>query len=736
MMGLALVTVQTVMRQIQPSDQVEKSFCALAAAESGLADTVVRLDQELLSEFTSDDENLALSVWVPIQGGGEDAEYTYGLDTSKAGAVGEVRAYVAGRCGDQTRVLEAVLSKRSTLDYVYMSDIETPAFDLPGAYSTSLYSTSNLSSAQIAERLCTRWWYAPGQVKFNSSGWTSVTGNQRNQKLCQWAGIYNTERLKGAVHTNDVWRLQNTDLTAVIEEGGITSSCPATAAEGLAANGVGCPESSRFIDTGVSGGLSTFDNTYQNDTYRPTNYNYSALLQTLHRNPEYDSVLALPPSPQALAKQASLTGCVYTGPTRLRFETVNGVGYMWVTSPDTQVTRPGCDGELVVGEPTNGTRLKATSATAQPTKRVRLDQFDDLVIYVQDVPRSTGADDPDNAFDVNNRWAAGAEYSCLNKSVNSTNYPFVIPSDTVDPTLFSNKTGWKFKGFPSEWASASSPWYGLSCSSGDVYVQGAYKGAMTIASQSNIIVTSSLVDSALKNPTAAVGTAEYGQPDPNSASTLGLVAGKFAYFYRPTDAGGTWVGDWKTANAQDPKLNFAVLAISKCWGAQDHAKSINNGGLYLWGSLAQKYRCPVGVSGGSGYSKKYSYDERLADQTPPYMLELSDQPWGHPREGEIEPFTQAVGESVAYSLLRPTDAAGTTLNASSVALASAPNRSICPAPWPLTPADPPTPPNNCGLNGTTLTFAPPQEGLFVFAYSVATPLGKEVRRLVVVGVQP
>jgi hypothetical protein len=53
------------------------------------------------------------------------------------------------------------------------------------------------------------------------------------------------------------------------------------------------------------------------------------------------------------------------------------------------------------------------------------------------------------------------------------------------------------------------------------------------------------------------------------------------------------------------------------------------GGIYLRGSLGQKYRCPVGVSGGgAAYQKFYQYDQRyMVEDPPPYMLELSNEPW-------------------------------------------------------------------------------------------------------------
>jgi hypothetical protein len=173
------------------------------------------------------------------------------------------------------------------------------------------------------------------------------------------------------------------------------------------------------------------------------------------------------------------------------------------------------------------------------------------------------------------------------------------------------------------------------------------------------------------------------------------------------------VSDWKTSNALNPIYNMALLAIQKCWGAQNYDKSVNNGNIYLWGSIAQKYRCAVGLSGGSGYGKNYKYDDRLKLRTPPYMLELSDEPWGKERIGEMTVERQALGVSTSRELLRSDDAAATIKN---LKLASAPD--LAEVTW-----SPPA--------GSQLTFSSSTAGLVVFTYEVVTSTTRDVRRLVV-----
>jgi hypothetical protein len=617
----ALVVVRAIIAQIAPSDASERSYAALAAAEAGVDDYRAHLLAQPNYYQQSDPDNASLTGWASVPGGVSNALYTVSVDASRAAVGGEVRVFSTGKSGNLTRTVEAVLTKRSTLDYVYLSDIETPSPRLPGAYSTAAGSggATGVTAQDLAASLCSRYWYQSGSVS------NSATGNQRNLNFCQWAGINVGEKITGKIHTNDMWRLQNSDLSAVLDLGAISSSCRSTA-DGLVAGEVGCSATRRFIATSSEGLYSnnsadaawSSSTVFQGNSWRPGSSDNT------RRNPKYESVLELPQSSATLRKDASATGCVYTGPTRIRFSTESGLGYMYVTSPDTIETATACGGTSLKADP--------ASPATQNTVKIGLAQFSDLVIYMQNVPRPGQADDPDNAFDVNNQWALNTEPTCKLKGTKK--YPYVIPKasvDSVDPGLFNS--GSTNKGFPSEQADTASPWYANSCGNGDLYVQGSYKGAFTLASQSNIIITSSLSEY-LSNVTT-------GKPSATSTSVIGLVSEKFTYLYRPFTAADSWVGDWKTSNAQDPKLNVAILAVDECFASQDPYFGARQGSIYLWGSLAQQFRCVVGANG--GYNKAYSFDTRLASIHPPYMLQLSTEPWTVDRLGEITSASQGIG---------------------------------------------------------------------------------------------
>jgi len=686
---LVLVVTQVAITQIVPSDRSEKSFAALAAAEAGVQDYLVRIQQPGYEEVL-DPNNAAFDEFVNVSGGDSAGTYTYSVDTSRAGAGGEIHLYSTGKSGNVTHTVEAVLTKRSTLDYVYLSDIETPSPDVPGAYSAASNSggVSGLTSRALAGQLCSRHWYESGEVDP-----TGTIGNQRNLNYCQWAGIYSSERISGKIHTNDVWRLEATNLSNSIDAGAISSSCRSDE-EGLAPGEVGCPADHRYLTTteplysnAIDQATWNSNTSYQGNSFGPTGSDVT------NRNPRYEPILELPSASASAAlmkEKASRYGCVFTGPTRLRFAVEGGVGVIKVTSPDTKQSGPNCGGPL------EDSRQPHTTGT------ITITDFDDLVIYVQDLP-SAGVDDPNNEYDTNNVWVSGSAPTCQKKvsspSPSSNIYPFVIPSDPVESGGFNSSSA--PKGFPSYYADVNNPWYGEGCTKGDIYVQGQALGQVTIAAENNIILTSSLKDST----SSTTSGASYGKPNSASQTVVGAISGRFTYIYRPFDRYRRWVQDWRESNANNPVFNVAMLAVDACFGAQDPTYGSRNGYIYLWGSLSQKYRCVVGYYG--GYSKSYSYDDRLEGLVPPYMTSLFGEPWKVKRFAEVNPKTQGIGSST-YSLLDGYPAGATILNAD-VVFGSA----------------------TITTSGGSVTVTSTGPGQVVVRYSVLSGAVEEIRRLVV-----
>lgn len=56
------------------------------------------------------------------------------------------------------------------------------------------------------------------------------------------------------------------------------------------------------------------------------------------------------------------------------------------------------------------------------------------------------------------------------------------------------------------------------------------------------------------------------------------------------------------------------------------------GTLTVNGAISQKWRGPVGTTGGTGYIKNYNYDDRLRYQEPPQFLDPVEAAWHIQRE--------------------------------------------------------------------------------------------------------
>ncbi len=606
LVALSLVLAQATINAVRPSDRSEKSFAAQAAAEAGVDDYRARLlvDNRYFLR-APDSSNPALTGWADVPGGAGQGQFTYSIDTSRALVAGELRISSTGKVDGVTRTVEAVLTKRSTLDYVYISDIESMAPSLPGAYA----------DPTVAAELCTnRRWAAAGQV--SKTGTSPLNGIHRNSNFCRWAGIYNTERIKGRIHTNDVWYLSSAipnidplstggNSTAVFD-GAITTSCPPVTT-GVA----GCPEGMRWINTSdVSSNTSGAWGS--GTTYKATELSGSQTGKLW--NPTYDTVLEIPASNSRMRELAMDKGCVFTGPTRIRFR---ADGTMAVTSPSTRATTSMCGGTSLYANP-------ATPAV-QPTITLDLGAMKAAgfngVVYVQGTLSPPVGDA--------NRWVAGTSAACLKKNATNVNsYPFIIPAAAEQTELFNSSYTGK-KGFPSEKFGSDPGWY--DCDAGDVFVQGEFTGAVTIATEHDIALTGPVIDSSDTNKTNTAA-ADYGVPPLTSNNMLGLVPYRFLYAYRPLDANTTSANetaDWNWQKNKNVIYNFAAVVLTQCFGSQDATHGSNMGGIYLRGSLGQKYRCPVGVSGGgAAYQKFYQYDQRyMVEDPPPYMLELSNEPW-------------------------------------------------------------------------------------------------------------
>jgi len=80
---------------------------------------------------------------------------------------------------------------------------------------------------------------------------------------------------------------------------------------------------------------------------------------------------------------------------------------------------------------------------------------------------------------------------------------------------------------------------------------------------------------------------------------------------------------------KDPIIDAAILALNHQFDVHNFDQGADNlGNIYIYGSLAEDWRGPVGLVGTSGYSKEYTYDTRLGYLSPPDYLNPGTNAWG------------------------------------------------------------------------------------------------------------
>jgi hypothetical protein len=152
-------------------------------------------------------------------------------------------------------------------------------------------------------------------------------------------------------------------------------------------------------------------------------------------------------------------------------------------------------------------------------------------------------------------------------------------------------------------------------------VKGVLAGQLTIAAQNNITVVDNLTYNTY----------------PGGTDVLGLVATNNVALNHPVNGFTNGIG-----SLTNPTIDAAILCLNHSFYVQNWNVGAPLGSLTVNGSIAQKFRGPVGTfTGGgviqSGYSKAYTYDSRLKYLSPPYFLNPVQSSWRRISFGEIAP---------------------------------------------------------------------------------------------------
>jgi hypothetical protein len=161
------------------------------------------------------------------------------------------------------------------------------------------------------------------------------------------------------------------------------------------------------------------------------------------------------------------------------------------------------------------------------------------------------------------------------------------------------------------------------CRDGDVFLSGTLRGRLTIAAENNIVI---------------VANTTYQTSGPASNDMLGLVANQFVQVYHPVNNGGQNLTDNRnpTNTFTNPQIHAAILALGHSFIVQNYDEGAQLGTITVNGVIAQRWRGPVGTSGGTGYLKNYGYDTRLRYASPPYVQDIAETPYRVSQWAEIQ----------------------------------------------------------------------------------------------------
>lgn len=152
---------------------------------------------------------------------------------------------------------------------------------------------------------------------------------------------------------------------------------------------------------------------------------------------------------------------------------------------------------------------------------------------------------------------------------------------------------------------------------GDLWISGTSSTSLTFATDNDIIVSGNLLRA--------------------NGAELGLIANNFVRVYHPV----VWSNGSCQGNASGTPTNIeidaALLSLAHSFLVDNWYCGGSLGTLTVKGAIAQRFRGPVGTTGGTGYIKSYVYDDRFRYSSPPYFLDPIQSSWKVNRQNEQVP---------------------------------------------------------------------------------------------------
>lgn len=572
---------------------------AMAAAQSGVEDYLARLNRDDQYHSKLDCLNPALqgstpvsnscgwtattaAGWSPVTPGQSVVStpaFHYRVDASKVNTEGSVTLVVTGRSRNVYRTIEVAVGKGGSTDYVYYTDFESA--DPANRVSYPDRDDVKVECGRTGSKTAKYFWDG-------RSGCSEIT-------------FISSDTLDGRTFTNDAFWSSNARF-----DKGVESANP------------GCKS--------VTSSSRTWNNCLR-----------SGSTARFGDQPKYAEPLYLEDNSTIFA---SLPGCHYYGATRVIFD---GSGSMRVWSPDSNFTGavtsiPGPEGTPTCG---SGSELASPEGANVPVPH-------NSVIYVAGAPNSgPGAQTRRQLYageiggPTNEKLPLGTYGKNSRKDEGNTS---TYDLNMADPLRFRGE--------------------------GNLYVEGVLSGRVTVAAEQSVIVTGDVV---LKDGL-------------NGGDMLGLVATNSVEVMHPrmvTDTYGRYcasrdrwdrctryVTGWHPEDERaarsgypgesvrpkriaDPAIGRAepskgiqiagsIQTLQHSFFVQQYNRGDNQGLLLVRGSIAQRWRGAVG-QGSSGYSKQYTYDQRLRYSAPPYFPHWENSEWSLRYSGEVATTSEVKG---------------------------------------------------------------------------------------------
>lgn len=226
--------------------------------------------------------------------------------------------------------------------------------------------------------------------------------------------------------------------------------------------------------------------------------------------------------------------------------------------------------------------------------------------------------------------------SCPNSSV-STNYDYW--ANPFDGTSKGSSTDSQLGYY---YGQTSAP----DCE-GDAFVSGSESGALTIATQNDVVIDGNITysDCGSSFNSTYANQCPYNTAANTTNDVLGLIAFSYVDVDRPVSVSSGNTSVLATCGSSgaaavplcDPSggsgliIDAAILALNDGFGVNNYTTSGTEGTLTVYGTVDEDYRPAVGTfSGGSistGYSKYYLWDSRLGYVNVPNYLDPGTPLW-------------------------------------------------------------------------------------------------------------